>query len=168
MRNLATATKNPTKKKCKELECGALCPIPREDDQLCNMLFLCFSRNFSFEKQQRDPHDKQEGPDTEQEKNLLEVFSDADWVGDKSNRWSVSGSVIFLNGQFVYSYSRTQKADALSSGESGTRWSSECSNRNTSGSILVSRKVYKAESIHGLLRSKRNHDSSWSHGACQT
>ena len=30
----------------------------------------------------------------------------------------VSGSVIFLNGQFVYSYSRTQKTVALSSGES--------------------------------------------------
>ena len=66
----------------------------------------------------KDPHDEQEAPSTEQEEHPLEVFSHADWTGDKSNRRSVSGSVIFLNGQFVYSYSRTQRTVALSSGES--------------------------------------------------
>ena len=66
----------------------------------------------------KDPHADPEGPDIEQEDNLLGVFSDADWAGDKGNRRSVSGSVIFLNGQFVYPYSRNQKTVALSSGES--------------------------------------------------
>ena len=44
--------------------------------------------------------------------------SDADWANNKSSRKSVSGGVIFLDGQYAFSYSRTQKTVALSSGES--------------------------------------------------
>eukprot|EP00913_Durusdinium_trenchii_P016912 g15900.t1 len=52
---------------------------------------------------------------------LLEVFSDSDWAGDKSSanrrRHSVSSVFLFLNGCLVTSWSRSQKSIALSSCE---------------------------------------------------
>ena len=48
---------------------------------------------------------------------LLEVFSDSDWAGDRTTRKSCSGSVFFLNGEYIFSYSRTQRSVTLSSAE---------------------------------------------------
>ena len=48
---------------------------------------------------------------------LLEVFSDSDWAGDRTTRKSCSGSVFFLNGEYIFSYSRTQRSITLSSAE---------------------------------------------------
>ena len=49
---------------------------------------------------------------------VLEVFSDADWSGDRVGRKSTSSAVFCLNKHTVYSCSRTQKNIALSSAES--------------------------------------------------
>eukprot|EP00435_Cladocopium_sp_Y103_P012004 s4552_g3.t1 len=53
---------------------------------------------------------------------LVEVFTDADWAGDKSTgtrrRHSVSSAMVYVNGRLVTAWSRTQKSIALSSCES--------------------------------------------------
>ena len=49
---------------------------------------------------------------------LLQVFSDANWAGDRSTRKSSSCAQYFLNGNFFFSATRTQKSIALSSAES--------------------------------------------------
>ena len=55
-------------------------------------------------------------------KDLVEVFTDVDWAGDKSTgsrrRHSVSSAMVFVNSRLVTSWSRTQKSIALSSCES--------------------------------------------------
>lgn len=48
---------------------------------------------------------------------ILECYRDADWAGH-INRKSTSAGVILLNGNAIYSWSRTQRTPALSSGES--------------------------------------------------
>ena len=53
----------------------------------------------------------------------VEVFTDSDWAGDRSEsterrRHSVSSAMIFPNGRPVISWSRSQKSIALSSYES--------------------------------------------------
>ena len=55
--------------------------------------------------------------DEPEAEHLLEIFSDSDWAGDKASRRSVSYACMFLNGNYSYSYSRTQKSIALSSAE---------------------------------------------------
>ena len=117
VRNLATAMKNAAKKKYKGLEHCALDLYSKTTSDYA-MCYLCALAGTSvLRSNKKDPHDDPEDLYIEHEENLLEVFSDADWAGDKSNRRSVSGCVIFLNGQFVYSFLRTQKTVALSSGE---------------------------------------------------
>ena len=54
----------------------------------------------------------------EEQINLDEVFADADWAGNKETRKSLSSAVVFINGQYSYSYIRSQKTMSLSSGES--------------------------------------------------
>ena len=49
---------------------------------------------------------------------LLEVFSDADWSGNKKTRERVSSAIIAWNSNVLYSHSKTQKNISLSSGES--------------------------------------------------
>ena len=49
---------------------------------------------------------------------LLQVFSDANWAGDRSRRKSSSCAQYFLNGNFFYAATITQKSIALSSAES--------------------------------------------------
>ena len=49
---------------------------------------------------------------------VLEVHTDADWVGDPKSRRSASCSVVAINSVLLASSSRTQKVIALSSGES--------------------------------------------------
>jgi hypothetical protein len=49
---------------------------------------------------------------------VLETFSDADWAANPSHRRSTSCGVHFLNGNYLYSSSRTQKVISLSSCES--------------------------------------------------
>ena len=49
---------------------------------------------------------------------LLQVFSDANWAGDRSTRKNTSCAQYFLNGNFFYAATRTQKSIALSSAES--------------------------------------------------
>ena len=51
------------------------------------------------------------------EYHLLEVFSDSDWAGKKDTRRSTSSGNVFLDGQVIYSFSRSQKTVSLSSGE---------------------------------------------------
>eukprot|EP00435_Cladocopium_sp_Y103_P026822 s1787_g6.t1 len=55
-------------------------------------------------------------------KDLVEVFTDADWAGDKSSgvrrRHSVSSAIVYVNGKLITAWSRTQKSIALSSCES--------------------------------------------------
>ena len=48
----------------------------------------------------------------------LNLYTDADWAGDKSSRRSVTAVCVFLQDSLIYSASRTQKAIALSSAES--------------------------------------------------
>ena len=47
----------------------------------------------------------------------LIVFSDSDWAGDKDNRRSVGGYMIFLNGVLIAWRSKLQKVVSLSSAE---------------------------------------------------
>jgi transposase InsO family protein len=47
----------------------------------------------------------------------LTVYSDSDWAGDKEDRRSIGGFVIFLNGALIMWRSRAQKSVALSSSE---------------------------------------------------
>ena len=49
---------------------------------------------------------------------LLEVAADSDWSGNKSSRSSTSSGCVFVGGNWVYSYSRTQRNITLSSTES--------------------------------------------------
>ena len=49
--------------------------------------------------------------------NVIEAFSDSDWAGCRKTRKSVSGSAFTINGQLVYSASRSQRLIALSSAE---------------------------------------------------
>ena len=53
---------------------------------------------------------------------VVEVFTDADWAGDKSagprRRHSVPSAVLYVNGRLVTAWSRTQRSIALSSCES--------------------------------------------------
>ena len=49
---------------------------------------------------------------------LLEVFSDAEWSGNKKTRKSVSSAIIAWNSNVLYSHSQTQKNISLSSAES--------------------------------------------------
>ena len=46
------------------------------------------------------------------------AWTDADWAGDKTTRYSTSGIIITIGGNMVFSSSRRQHAIALSSGES--------------------------------------------------
>ena len=47
----------------------------------------------------------------------MEVATDSDWSGNKQSRASTSCGAIFLSGNWIYSYSRTQKSVTLSSTE---------------------------------------------------
>ena len=47
----------------------------------------------------------------------LEIFSDSDWAGDKDNRKSISGYILFLLGVPISVKSRQQKTVSLSSAE---------------------------------------------------
>ena len=49
---------------------------------------------------------------------ILEIFSDADWSGNKRTRKSVSSAIIAWNSNVLYSHSKTQKNVSLSSAES--------------------------------------------------
>ena len=59
------------------------------------------------------------GPQYENAKDhwLLEVATDSDWNGNKQTRASTSCGSIFIGGNWIYSYSRTQKCVTLSSTE---------------------------------------------------
>ena len=48
---------------------------------------------------------------------ILEMFSDSDWAGDKDNRRSISGFILFLFGVPISYKSRQQKTVSLSSAE---------------------------------------------------
>ena len=47
----------------------------------------------------------------------MEVYTDSDWAGCSKTRRSTSGGVIKIGSHVVKTWSRTQKAVALSSGE---------------------------------------------------
>ena len=61
-------------------------------------------------------------PSKDDNLNMVEIFSDADWAGDQTSstrrRHSVSSVMVFVNNCMVQSYSRSQKSIALSSCES--------------------------------------------------
>lgn len=50
----------------------------------------------------------------EENEDLLETFSDANWGGNHSNRKSLSGSITFYNGNIISWFSRKQNCVALS------------------------------------------------------
>jgi Reverse transcriptase (RNA-dependent DNA polymerase)/gag-polypeptide of LTR copia-type len=56
----------------------------------------------------------------------LKIFSDSDWAGDKENRHSVSGYIMYLMGVPILWKSRLQKTVALSSAEAEYYALSEC------------------------------------------
>ena len=69
-------------------------------------------------------------PEYEENKNgwLLEVATDSDWSGNKTSRASTSCGCVFIGGNWVYPYSRTQRNITLSStaSEYVTLVSGEC------------------------------------------
>ena len=56
--------------------------------------------------------------ETENERHLLEVITDADYAGNKDDRKSTTSFQVFLDGSLIESKVRSQKSIALSSGES--------------------------------------------------
>ena len=58
------------------------------------------------------------GQDGAEEKNLLEVICDADYAGNQRSRKSLSSVQLYMDGNLLESYVRSQKSIALSSGES--------------------------------------------------
>ena len=48
---------------------------------------------------------------------LLEVYSDSNWAGDRQTRRSVSCAMFFVNGNYFFGVTRSQRSIALSSGE---------------------------------------------------
>ena len=62
------------------------------------------------------------GKECEGSQQRIEIFTDADWAGDRSSpmwrRHSVSSCLVYLNGGLLLSWSRSQKSIALSSCES--------------------------------------------------
>ena len=78
---------------------------------------------YAYNRKSKKKLDELYGKDGgEEDGHFLEVFSDADWAGDKSSakmrRHSVSSVMLFLDGHLVLSWSRSQKSIALSSCES--------------------------------------------------
>ena len=65
-------------------------------------------------------HGRLQGLFHSHEEPCIEVYSDADWAADKTDRRSISGCTIYISGSLVYSASRTQKVIPLSSAESET------------------------------------------------
>ena len=89
-------------------------------------LYLLGTQDYCFAYQGNAPgtstlHDYPENQEAiefmDKKIHLLEVFSDSDWAGDRTTRKSCSGSVFFLNGEYIFSYSRTQRSVTLSSAE---------------------------------------------------
>ena len=89
-------------------------------------LYLLGTQDYCFAYQGNTPgtstlHDYPENQEAtefmDKKIHLLEVFSDSDWAGDRTTRKSCSGSVFFLNGEYIFSYSRTQRSVTLSSAE---------------------------------------------------
>ena len=50
VRNFSNSNEESSEEEVQSI--GALRFVSQEDQQLCNVLLLCFSRNFSFKKQQ--------------------------------------------------------------------------------------------------------------------
>ena len=66
----------------------------------------------NFHKEIRQgAHDFSHVPD------VIDVFADSDWAGNKATRKNASCAIIFVDGQLVYSYARQQKTMALPPGE---------------------------------------------------
>ena len=110
VRSLASFLQVATRKNWKRLE-----PLT---------LYLLGTQEYCFAYQGNAPGtstlhehpEKQEATEFMDKKiHLLEVFSDSDWAGDRTTRKSCSGSVFFLNGEYIFSYSRTQRSVTLSS-----------------------------------------------------
>ena len=118
VRNLATGMKAPTQKKQKELEHCALYLKKTAGYAVCYTAGRPGTATLQRSKNLEQDSENENEKSIESGSHLVEVFSDADWAGNKSSRKSVSGGVIFLDGQYAFSYSRTQKTVALSSGES--------------------------------------------------
>ena len=121
-RHLATGVSAPTKAKQKQLEhlalyvqatCHfhqALHSLPIGTSILRDTPSSSSSSSF--------PTEEPETPTQELEsEHLLELFTDSDWAGCKASRRSVSSIYLFLNGVYLFSFSRTQKSIALSSAE---------------------------------------------------
>ena len=118
VRSLSCGMKEPTEKKFKELQHLALYMKGTADyvavfkktkkgqSVLSTSSLSSSPGGVPEEEEQQEPGE-----------HLLEVFSDSDWAGDKESRRSVSCACMFLDGNYFFSYSRTQKSIALSSAE---------------------------------------------------
>ena len=74
-------------------------------------LYLLGTQDYCFAYQGNAPgtstlHDYPENQEAiefmDKKIHLLEVFSDSDWAGDRTTRKSCSGSVFFLNGEYIF------------------------------------------------------------------
>ena len=72
-------------------------------------------------------------PDIAQCDNVLEIFTDSDWAGDRNTRRSVSCCVMLLGSCLLYSASRTQKVVSLRSAEAEVY---ACSSGASDGMLL--------------------------------
>ena len=118
VRSLSCGMKEPTEKKFKELQRLALYMKGAADyvavfKKTKKGQSVLSTSNLSSSQGGVPAEEEQQ----EAGEHLLEVFSDSDWAGDKESRRSVSCACMFLDGNYFYSYSRTQKSIALSSAE---------------------------------------------------
>ena len=118
VRSLSCRMKEPTEKKFKELQHLALSMKGTADyvavfKKTKKGQSVLSTSNLSS-SQGGVPEEEEQQHEGER---LLEVFSDSDWAGDKKSRRSVSCACMFLDGNYFFSYSRTQKSIALSSAE---------------------------------------------------
>ena len=118
VRSLSCGMKEPTEKKFKELQHLALYMKGTADyvavfKKTKKGQSVLSTSNLSSSQGGVPAEEEQQ----EAGEHLLEVFSDSDWAGDKESRRSVSCACMFLDGNYFFSYSRTQKSIALSSAE---------------------------------------------------
>ena len=114
IRGLSSKMSTPTHKVYKHLVHTVMCLRKAKD---YHMVYRKTPRGMSHlrEAVRSGSHDYSSVVDSQE--HCVECNSDSDWAGCKGTRKSTSSGNMFLDGQLLYSFSRTQKTVALSSGE---------------------------------------------------